>query len=163
MWVPGPAHREVQAVCPECIGTKVVMMVLENGSQFHLDCCCCQVGYDGPRGWVIQREVWFKPEVAIVAGVDFQDGETNYRTNRGCFREVYSTAEECQPECDRRQAEYEADEERRSLANLQSKRRDCAWSVHYWGRKVKELERDLEAARARLHRIKAEKKEASHD
>ena len=45
-------------------------MVLENGSQFHLDCCCCQVGYDGPRGWVIQREVWFKPEVAIVAGVD---------------------------------------------------------------------------------------------
>lgn len=65
---------------------------------------------------------------------------------------------ECAVRCKELNEERRKTDEERAISNLASKRRDLAWSVHYWGGQVKKLERDLEVARARLARCKDKKR-----
>jgi len=71
---------------------------------------------------------------------------------------LFESKDACQEACDALNAECTKHEEEMAIATLASKRRDLAWSVHYWGRLVKNLERQLEQARARLAVCKEKEK-----
>lgn len=159
VWACSYDRREEWITCPDCAGTRTITLILGNGTQQSMECNLCQSGYDRPRG-MIQHIIHGSIPVQVTCRriVDFRDSEPCYSDSEedaGSYRtykasELYRDKAECEVACAKRNEENRVEDERRALANLESKRRSLAFSSHYWARQVKELERDLELARARL-------------
>jgi hypothetical protein len=162
VWCCGNGRIEELATCPECAGTRALTLIQGNGEQVSIACACCSRGYGSPSGYVNRVRHEHRPERFTCARVDVSGDEIRYRddalacTSREASR-LFRSLEECQAACDRENVERAEHDEKMALANLASTRRDMAFSVHYWGRKVRDLERDLERARARLSECKQRK------
>jgi len=155
VWRCGNGHVEEYLVCPECAGTKALTLVQGNGEQVFIACACCSLGSDPPSGRVKRTRFEHRPERFLCARVDVNGDVIRYRDDAlSCSyceaTRLFRSHEECQRACDAENAQRAEEEKARAIANLASKRRDMAWSVHYWGRKVRDLAKDLETARARL-------------
>jgi hypothetical protein len=164
LWWVGYGGREDWVTCPECAGTKVVRLTLGNGEQYEIDCRACSVGYDPPSG-VVKHHVYehrptpFHARRVEIWGNSFRYGEESPES--GCWRPVevgdlYESREECAARCEALNQERAAQEATRQIQNLASKRRDLAWSVHYWRGQKRRLERELASVNGRLREIAAE-------
>jgi hypothetical protein len=52
-------HRTAKHVpCPVCFGKKEVTVILGNGEQIITPCRYCEIGFEGPRGWVEGDYEW---------------------------------------------------------------------------------------------------------
>jgi len=158
VWFPGYGSREEWETCPDCAGSKVVTLIQGNGSRVDLACASCALGYEPPRG-VIARRVSDRRPVPFTCGRVSLDGAKVRYSESPPDATAYASVDAedlfrdhtaCLARCAELNEQYAAEEERRLLANLQHNRRDMAWSARYWGRKVRELERDLALAKARL-------------
>lgn len=156
VWWVGHAHQETMIVCPECAGTKVLTVVQGNGDQIEVPCACCGDIIRGSSGRIKQVVYKHVPQLYTPRRVTgFYDGGVQYTDapdDATCYgtinsKDMFATETECAMECGRRNIEREIEQEQQLIRNLSSKRKDMAWSVHYWDRKVKDLERDLEVAR----------------
>lgn len=162
--IDGPC-REEQVVCPECCGTCVIEMIKGNGERVSLDCNLCAPGFDPPNGW-IKKTVWESRPAKFTPTkiVEFYDGKFRYKgtpseRNVPCDQ-LFRSEEECRLACDAINTEQTKDDERRLLANIQSNRRSLSHSTHYWKERVRRIEEELAAAKARLARCKKPKESA---
>jgi hypothetical protein len=133
-------------------------LIRGNGEQVSLDCNYCQIGYDPPRGYVEHNRYHYTPEQFVcrrVTGISHGEVEYSDAPASALFRDKDACAVRCEELNEQRSKEDAA----RRLANLSSKRHSLAHSVHYWGRQVKELQRDLEVAQAKLAVCPKPKKE----
>lgn len=161
VWKRGSGSTERQIVCPDCAGTRAITLILGNGTQQTMDCNVCARGYDRPSGIVTVTDYDARPTRFVCNRIcGFRDGQPEYTESpegSNCYTTVqasdlYRTEAECEAACkvwNEQQAAYRAEQ---AGAYLESKRRDMAFSSHYWARKVKDLERDLVLARDRLAR-----------
>jgi len=76
-------------------------------------------------------------------------------------KDLFVLKDECRARCEALNIQRTKSDEQNAIHNLASKRRNMAWSVHYWGQKVKQLERDLEMTKRRL--AVSREKEASKE
>jgi uncharacterized protein YbaR (Trm112 family) len=163
VWWVGRGHHEEWITCPECNGDKALTLIQGNGEKVSINCACCSLGYEPPTGTIKRNYYHFEPQEFIcrTADLSFDDFRytNNYGDNVNVKDSLFKTKEECQKRCEELNAEKEKDEERRLLVNTESKRRDMAWSVHYWGRKVGDLKKELEFAQKRLSACKQKKGE----
>lgn len=167
IWHAGTEPREGWVMCPECAGTKVVTLTLGNGEQHSLDCANCSAGMDPPRGKVCTQRYDFSPVPFIPARVRVDGDEFSYSESgpdAGCYssidsKNLFARREDCVVACARLSAEHKQQLAEYEIRNLAGRRRNLAWSVHYWGSQVKRLERDLVVARERLARCKEKKGE----
>lgn len=113
-------HRVAKQVpCPVCFGKKEVIVVLGNGEQVITPCRYCEIGFEGPRGWVQGDYEW-------VADADLgkitsfrtemqEDGELNvtyYFGGNGCNHErCASTREEAIAKAIKECKEWQAKED----------------------------------------------------
>lgn len=155
IWTPGSGVVKERVECPECCGTLAVTLELANGERHSLECQCCKAGYEPARGWITQRTFTSDPIEAELTDIEI----TTHSGVRYCvlgawvgLDMLFESKADCEARCAELRAEHKADEDRIIFNNLKSKRKDLAWSVHYWRRKVKDLERELERARAYLTR-----------
>ncbi len=152
-----PAARQVQ--CPECKGTRALTLIQGDGTEVSLACARCGVGYDPPTGTVTQYDYAAEPEEFICQDVNIFLGKVTYG---GCHVDrLYEDKEECRAACQKLNEEYKHKVEEQAVHQLASKRRDMAWSVHYWGGMVRRLKKDLARAEARLAVCKEKKQEVS--
>lgn len=158
IWAADTSSHPEWVECPECAGTRVLTLIQGNGEQVSIDCACCRNGYEPSTGRV-QTTQWraaprpFTPRRFRMDGDEWMFSEESPEAVAyGCYRvdRLFKDRAACQAECDRMNAEHVKHMEESMLLNLMSKRRDMAWSVHYWGRQVKDLEKNLERAKARL-------------
>lgn len=159
VWKCGHEYQETWIECPDCAGTRAITLVLGNGTQQSMDCNRCQIGYDRPSG-MVKHVVYDSQPTRFVCRriVGWTDGLPDYTESEECesgysyahSKDLYTDKAECEKACAERNAERKANDERIVIANIASKRRSLAFSSHYWAGKVKTLERELEAARARL-------------
>jgi hypothetical protein len=176
-WHIGPGSREEILPCPDCAGTKFVTLILGTGEEHTLDCRGCQSGYDPPRGYITKTIRGYTPTPFTPARVTGFDGErgvqyTEAPPDASCYRtassvDLFKTREECEIACKARESDFYTEEEIRIRNQLVGRRKDLAWSVHYWRDQIRRLEGDLEAARNRLDVCKAReqkkaKKGAAH-
>ena len=154
-----PSYRTV--ACPECAGTKALTIIKGNGEQVSVACPVCEDranGYYGPTGYVHETVYDFKPQKFTCNRVSIYGSEISYSESRpdaNCYSSVdannlYRDYDVCLARCQELVAQHEAEDERRVLANIRSKREHLAFSVSYWSKEVKKLERELQAARDRL-------------
>lgn len=174
VWHAGFEANDSYITCPECLGTRVVTLLLANDESYSLDCACCGVGFDGPRGVVKafshdRRPRPFTPHRVRMDGDEFTYSESDPSAN--CYssayaKDLFATLEECQAHCEVLNAEQRAYQEKQALNHRMSKRRDMAWSVHYWRSERARLVKDLERLEVRLHvcveREKAAKKQKAN-
>ena len=53
VWTARLKHCEFRETCPDCLGTKAVTLLLENGERHKLECKTCYPGgFDPPRGYI---------------------------------------------------------------------------------------------------------------
>lgn len=167
-WTSGP-HRDQWVECPECCGTKVIEVVLGNGERYSLDCRCCQSGYDDPRGAIKCTVFEYRPVPFLPLSIQMHGSEVSYSESppdSNCYSSVsttnlFATKEECQAKCEQMNAEHAKAEAESIVYRRGRARKDLAWSAHYWGSQVRQLEKDLTTARARLSKCKASKKEVA--
>jgi len=166
LWWVGSGYQEEWIVCPECCGTKAITMVRGDGTAVSVHCVACAVGFEPPTGKVKRIFYQHRPTPFVPRRVEIRGQEILYSTSdpdAQCYSSVpasllFASKEACQAACDALNAERTKHEEERAIAMLASTRRGLAWSVHYWGRLVKELERHLAQARARLAVCKEKEK-----
>jgi hypothetical protein len=158
VWAIGPMSHEETITCTECAGAKFVTLVLGSGARHTLACEVCKIGYSNPTGVNRVRVFEFIPKTFICEALYSLDhyGAARYKYlgNVVDAADLFATYEECLLACQVRNVKLKEEEDRRTVANIASKRANLAFSVSYWRKKVKELERDLSAARVRLEASK---------
>jgi hypothetical protein len=158
LWCAAYDPRETWITCPECDGTRAIEMIKGNGERVSLECGHCSHGYEPPRGKVKQcvyesRPIPFVPLRVATSGDEFTYSESPPGATSYSFRyakDLFRSREECEARCAAIDAERKADDEKRAVHNLASKRRSLAFSASYWSRKVADIERELATAKARL-------------
>jgi hypothetical protein len=148
--------------CPDCCGKKKVTVTQGNGEVYTLDCRCCQTGYDSPTGR-IQRTEWKSvPTEVTLRRVDISGNEIRYSDSPpgSCSYRIYNvedmflTKEAAQVRSEELNAKQTAYEAERFINNMASKKKDLAWSVHYWSRLAATKEKEIEEIYARLGRCR---------
>ena len=158
LWWATINTRKEREVCPDCLGTCTVALVLANGSTHVLGCGNCDWGMEGPHGWVQRSESCFEPQPFIPRRV-WMSGEDIYYSEAApdatCYtsanvKDLFASREECEAACVQRNAERRAEEEKRFFAATNRKRQDKANSVSYWRREAERLRKDLARVEAYL-------------
>ena len=166
VWWAGHGSRIEDVVCPECVGTRFITMTNGAGEVFKLDCAACRTGYETSRG-TIQRTFYEHAPVRFVCRrVDISGREVRYSESSpsaSCYsmveaKNLYRDLEECRKACERLNVERQKNLDETYINNLKSKRRDMAWSVHYWGGQVRKLRDELKRAEDRLDVCKAKER-----
>lgn len=159
----GSGYREERVTCPECVGLKALRVIQGDGKEFFLPCACCTQGFGEPSGTVLQPIYEHRPTKFIPRRVNVNGPEIMYSEadpSSACYSSVdakslFRTEEECLVAC------KAADQYRKEafdaswLQQRKSKKRDMAWSVHYWQGQIKSMEADLVRMKARLDDCKA--------
>lgn len=166
LWWIGSGYQEEWITCPECAGTRVITMIQGNGEQFAIECAACSLGWEPARGAVKRTFYQHKPTPFIPKRVDISGGEIHYSEaspdasgySFAYVKDLFASEVACADRCAELNEERTKAAEEQALAQLASKRKNLAWSVHYWGGQVKALERDLERVRTRLGACKERKR-----
>ena len=162
VWWIGQGHNTRVIVCPECMGTKAVTMILGNGTEISLGCRACTSGFNSPTG--TRTEIYYEhiPHLFICTDVRAEGrGEFRYAGGGHDYinsETLFEDHAECIKECDRLNEEKTQQERDRDLQNILGARKDMAWSAHYWTRKRSDLRKELESVERRLAAIKEIKK-----
>jgi len=169
VWCSEPASTRERLPCPDCDGAKTVKMLLGNGEVYTLPCRGCQVGCDPSRGYVEVVTWSYEPRKFTPRRVDMSCGEFHYSAaspEATCFgyvdtSKMFHDKAECEADCERRAKEAQEGEDQRMFWNLKSKRKDMAWSVHYWRSQAIKFRKELAWVEARLHVSKEKKADAA--
>jgi len=168
IWWTGYGYTETWVQCPECAGTKAITLIQGNGQSVSVDCAACSMGYEPPTGMIKQITYQHKPERYTPRRVRV-DGDEIWYSESGAFENGYQSVEakylfaskeDCQTECDKLNHARNLVMKENAIHNLLDKRKKMAWSVHYWGRKLADTQKELETIRARLSVCQEIKKQA---
>ena len=141
LWRAVSTNNVQHVVCPECAGTKVLTIIKGNGEQVSVGCDLCSWGFEPPHGWIEKCDRAFQPVKFIPRRIDIRVD---------VFGEKFMYSEDS-PDASCCILVNEAEEKaKRDIHVLASKRESLAFSVSYWSRELKESERRVEVARARL-------------
>ena len=154
----GNGYKEEYITCPECLGHKTVIMTQHNGETFEIECAGCRQGFDPSTGTVKRLFYKHSPTSFYCNRVSVNGNKVTYSESNpdsNCYNStevkyLFVTEEECQKECDRLNIELTKQEDEILFHKLKSKKRDLAWSVHYWNNQRLKLERDLKFVNNRL-------------
>ena len=158
VWAISPESRREKVTCPDCAGKRVLTLTLGNGDEHVMQCENCRSGYDNATGYINVYVFEHRPEkfqCEALYSVD-HEGRTRYQYLGRVMdsTDLYVDYDVCAEACRLKNIILHAEQDSRHLAILESKRKSLAFSVSYWRKKVKDLERDLERARQRLNECK---------
>lgn len=160
------SHQE-RVVCPDCLGSKYITVILGDKTELHIDCCTCGIGYDPPRGYVTYHSYRPKPQVEEITidGVEYAKNEGGYTATKYEYNKsscswrtaspdrVFLFKEEAQEKAE--SMAKEASE--RALNDFLSKEKPThtwAWNATYHRRMMKHAEQDYQYHKAKLEAAK---------
>lgn len=146
------SRHEKAIVCPDCLGSRHVVVVLGDGTQVTIECGGCDPGgYQPSTGFIKQYEFAVILLQGTITGirqvVPNRSIEYELSTEDGCTRhmtedEVFVTKEEAQAFGESQRVAEEAEENKRFLAKTKD-HRSWAWHATYHRNYIKDLERQL--------------------
>lgn len=166
VWKATYQYTEERVVCPECNGDLTVTVTQGNGEAFKLPCRCC----DGdimtpPRGYIVKRKsnyipVSFTP-FSWGKGPDLWFSESYPEASSYTItyaKDLFKDFTECVDRCAALNFEQDTVRANQEYQHLHHRRKDYAWSAHYWRSKRNSLRKELEYIDARLVQIAERKK-----
>lgn len=158
---------EMHVVCPDCGGTKHVLVTLHDGTEITIECGGCDPGgYRGSTGTIKQYAFTTIATPYTVTGVTVRGTGAEYELNNfggGSYwtsKEVdlFATADEAMAHADGQKAEHEAAENKTLMAKTKDAK-SWAWNATYHRSCIRRLEHDLEYHRSKVQICDAKKKE----
>ncbi len=162
-------RHEKWVVCPDCLGSRTVKMILGDGTEITIECGGCDPGgYQPSIGKIKQYEYATRVWEHTVTGVCMHGTELKYELDNfgsggywsGDDSNVFATMEEAQAEGERQRLEHEAEENKRWMSKTKD-HHSWKWNAAYHRRCIKDLERQLEYHRGKVQVCAAKAKEAA--
>jgi len=164
VWVARIKLKDYRIICPDCLGTKAVTLILENGERHILECkICCPGGYDGPRGYIIKTQ--YTPDVQLqeIVGIEITSEKTIYRFHDWSTDKVFESRDEAIVEANRLREELETDAMQRFIFEKENAKRTWAWNYSYYKQQIRDAKQTLAYAEARLNVCKQKAKEPGEE
>uniref|UniRef100_A0A6H1ZM92 Uncharacterized protein n=1 Tax=viral metagenome TaxID=1070528 RepID=A0A6H1ZM92_9ZZZZ len=151
-------RQETFVTCPDCLGSKHVLVILGDGTEVTIECGGCDPGGYQPSQGVIRQYAYdnkyHKHTVTGVkvstTGVEYEldnYGDGSYFTGKA--EEVFATQEEAIAAGVVRKLELEVEENKRLMSKTKNAR-SWAWNATYHRQCIKRLERELEYHRSKV-------------
>lgn len=145
--------EQVAKPCPICFGKKRVTVILGDDSRQDVECDACGIGFEGPRGFVVEYEQTARTEAVTITGlVSYREGEWRVRCSDGNdYDLVRLYVNEAQA-----QAQAEANVEALNAHNYDQRKRrrkgvsKLAWTVYYHRQRIADAKRQIAWHEAKL-------------
>lgn len=149
-------QEQVWIMCPECLGSGRLRVILGDESEVSIACVCCKRGFEGSPGkiqsWAFKAEV----EPLEVSGVESEMIDGSLQTRYKCYscysvdeKNLFATCEEALVRASELALEHEAEETKR-LKYKERQTKTWAWNVSYWRREIKRAKEQIAMWEARL-------------
>lgn len=150
VWIPRYRQEQKTITCPICFGKKEVTLILGNGDSVALPCSYCALGYESPRGIVVEYTLEPRAELVVITGKTSAEDErgviVKYQSTGGYIHtgdRVFGTRDEAQAEAEVMAAEERKEQETRTEHIKADKRKSFAWNAGYH---MREARRDRKSA-----------------
>jgi hypothetical protein len=163
VWFVRAGHTPRYMICPDCCGTKVLTVIMGDGTQASIDCNCCREGLH-IRGKVKVYDWHCEVDSRVVTRIKIDGDSVSYSVSYTVFEAwpdaVFATKEEAEAEAVKVLAQYKADEDKRinQLKDPKGRMKTWAWNVSYHQGCIKRAEKDLAYHQAKLAVAKAKAK-----
>lgn len=163
----GSYEREEHYItCPDCGGTRRILVTLHDGTTITVECGGCYPGGCEPStGRIKQVTMNCRAKAHTVTGVNLRGDSVQYQLDADAAgnysladeHELYATREEALAAADLNRTAQEAEQNKRLMAKTKDAK-SWAWNATYHRRQIKTLERELAS-----HREKVQICEAQHE
>lgn len=156
VWIARLRHREFQLVCPDCLGTKAVTLLLENGERESLECKTCYPGgYEPPRGFITKTQYQPAADKRSIEAMEVSAQKTTYRFFDWSCNEVFETEQEAVTAAEALRKEREDEDHKRFVWKKEDARRSWSWECSYHRKQIESAEKQIAYAKAKLTVAKA--------
>ncbi len=153
-------------VCPECGGTKILKVILWDGTEYIIDCRGCAGGYDPPTGYIKTYKRTPKVEIVTISGMEINRNKpVEYRIQlSSCNYQILKEDElfVLKEDAEARAVVKAKEFEERELSEIEQKEkptRSWAWHVHYHRKQIRDAEKTIARATDQLNAAKRHVKE----
>lgn len=151
VWIAKVCNSEKWVTCPDCFGGKTLKVILGDGTELTIPCVGCAPGLEFPRGVIRQYEWGPSVEPSTITGMEITLKNTEYHFS--CWRidaeNVFATKEEAESRA-AELAQTKAQEDAIAFQKKDKPTRDWAWHVHYHRRQIRDAEKTIAYAQAKL-------------
>lgn len=160
-------RREHFVTCPDCLGSKHVLVVLGDGTEITIECGGCDPGGLEPSRGVIKQysyeNTYRKHKVTGVkvstSGVEYElDNYGNGSYYNAAAKDVFLTQEDAIAAGLVRKLEHEVAENKRLMGKTRDEK-SWKWNATYHRSCIKKLERELEYHKSKVQVCSAKVKE----
>lgn len=147
--------KSTWVICPECLGSGRLRVILGDDSEVSIACVCCENGYHGSLGKLSTYQFLAEVDTITITGVDAQtrNGQLQVRYSFGSRSiedsDVFATLPEAAARAEQLVKEHEAKETKR-LSYKEKKHKSWAWNVSYWRGQIRDAKQTIAGAEARL-------------
>lgn len=161
VWTARDRGKRKEIICPDCFGTRHLVVTLGNGEQHTIDCAGCRAGYEPPLGIIQTWEYEPSVEHGIVTEVTLSSGGASYRVGCLCFEQsdVFAEKEQAMERAEKYAKESQEREDAKFLRKDKNNR-TWAWHVHWHRREIRDAEKKLAYHRAKLEVARKKAKES---
>lgn len=167
VWLASAGRTERRVMCPDCLGTGKLTVIMGDGAHVGIECENCKQGCLGCRGtiaewdWRASVEEFAIDEVRLSKDAVEYYLEIPFSSSRrvGHDTDTFRT----KAEAEKRSEELRAEHEKEEADKMQRKHKPhwtWAHNASYHRKQVKQLTKDLEYHKAKLEVAKGKTKEA---
>lgn len=155
VWQAHASQIQVWVICPECLGSGRLRVILGDDSEVSIPCICCERGYEGSPGKISTWEYQANAQQVTITGIEskLREGHLKTRYLVGCYsgeeENIFATREEALERAAVLMREYQ-DEEKKRLGYKEKQHKTWAWNVSYWRREIRHAKEKIARAESRL-------------
>ena len=164
VWIARLKHKKFQIVCPDCLGTKAVTLMLENGDRESLECKTCYPGgYEPPRGYITKTQYQPTAETQTIVAMEVSAKKTTYRFYNWSCDQVFDNEADAVKAAEYIRTENENNDYQRFVWKKEDSRQTWAWNCSYYRRQIQDAKKQIARAEAQLNVAKVKAKEPDKD
>jgi len=151
-----PHHNptQVSVPCPVCYGNKKVIVILGNGEHVYVECEGCGIGFEGPRGYVMEyRYDPFVSEFTVKEIHSMYSGEWTLKSTTGQtanWTQLYTDYNAAMAEAEKTMKECIDRNMRDSIGRTKHQREQKCWTIAYHEKCIKDWEKKIEWHRSKV-------------
>jgi len=160
VWYVQSGTNQRYVTCPDCLGQRVLTVILGDDSQVSVSCTCCERGYLGSQGQVLAYDWHCEVLNGPIVGMDVDHESVKYKVQvwhvEGSYTihpdAVYASEEDAREAAVKVLADHKADEAHRfaNVKDQKGRHRSWAWNATYHRNCARRAEKELEYHRGRL-------------
>lgn len=169
VWHAGRESTPEQVICPECFNKKYLTVILGDDSKVTIDCVGCSVGINPPRGYITYNKQSVEAKLVTICRKTEESDHVEYGFDRaGCAMHIAKDTDlfSTKAEAEIRAKELAEEWNKEQLIKIHRKEKnDRAWSwhVHYYRKTIRDAEKTIKDAKARLDAAKIHKQKSKEE